>query len=36
MSNESITSLALQGYIYPADKPVFSKGNYQVYAAVQK
>lgn len=36
MSNDSITSLALQGYNYSVDKPAFSKGNYQVFTATQK
>lgn len=36
MASESITSQTLQNYQYQADKPAFSKGNYQVYNATQK
>jgi|LakMenE18May11ns_1017448.scaffolds.fasta_scaffold8913496_1 hypothetical protein len=36
MSNDSITSQTLQNYTYPADKPIFTKGNYQIFNAVQK
>ncbi len=36
MTSESITGLTLQNYQYQADKPSFSKGNYQVFNATQK
>jgi hypothetical protein len=36
MSTEKITNLTLQNYIYEANKPYLSKGNFEAYDAVQK
>jgi hypothetical protein len=36
MSSESITSLTLQNYTYSPDKPIYTKGTYQIFNGTHK